>query len=74
MDDRTAVCPLPVLPSVIAVLMLTAVTVLTPENHQRQLSSMFDNNWDVPLEVRSIGGQLNGGMLTLSQQECDEAP
>lgn len=53
-----------VLPNVIPVLMLNRVTVLLiwlliPEDQQRQLSSMFDNNWDV------IGGQLNRGMLTL---------
>jgi len=58
---------------VIDVLMLTGVTVLLL-SPLRQLSSMFDKNWDVPLEVRSIGGQLHGGVLTLSQHECDEAP
>lgn len=58
--------------------MLTAVALLLVCPYQKTtkgyITGMFDNNWDVLPEVRSIGGQLNEGMLTLSQQEHDEAP
>lgn len=70
-----SVMPNIALPSVIAVLMLEwhfcSFELLIHGDNQR---NVFANNWDIPLVVRSIAGQLNEGMLTLSQQGCNEAP